>query len=212
MSDRPDGKVIDLDTLKNQPYEMPYVERCLVGYNAKTYVHGYTLADAKLIAAMVERDTGKTIEEGGAGTKRLLKVYQVMHVCRVAPYSTTQTFQASFADIKEYGRLMLTTIPATWIDAVCTESDGLALHGYIPITSDEETDAKQQAQDRLLEQVSQPQFQQSMEYLSMALFGKPLCEHSENVGTTLNLLLREREAKTDLINGLYRLMQAAQQV
>ncbi|GAG19115.1 unnamed protein product, partial [marine sediment metagenome] len=111
------------------PYQPPCAERRLPD-GRSFWIHGYTLADTaawKQAARMMEGVIPP--DEASPHTQRLA---QVVFVCRTGPDADRRLFvvrQGGEAQVRDH---LAKHLPGRFLDAVCAESDGLALQGYLP--------------------------------------------------------------------------------
>jgi len=205
------GETFGLDDIKAVEYRPLYVERELPGFGT-TYIHGYTWRDFERIKRNAVNQTWT--RESGVNPLDMepepiaLRFHQLIQVCRVEPYGAP-TFVIPVGQEREGMALLQERLPYLLVETICRESDRLSLDGYVPLQSQEERQTKRKAAGLLIEEFAKPDAWSALNYLSQALYGKPLCElDDQSIGEAYSALVRHQQAQSQIIEAIYAMLTA----
>jgi len=189
-------------------YRPPCRERALPD-GRSLYVHGYTLADAAQWKQHAR--TWDKLAPNEEPRPHTLKLVQVVYVCRTEPDSEQRVFvvrQGGEAQVREQ---LGTRLPGRFIDAVCAESDGLALDGYLP-SEESRRPHMEEGRKALHELLGDKQFWARLNWLSLKLYKVSLLHNREPIGEVLTVLRLDQEAQDRLLEAIGPLALMAQGV
>jgi hypothetical protein len=162
-----------------------------------TYIHGYTGADA----AKWKR-AARNLARGGNPSPEQLAVAQALWVCRTQPGGTVPTFKVSLQTAPQAFDEMMDRLPGKWVEQACLDSDMLTLEGYYPLPNPARQAAIEAAQQRLGEQLADPELWNALSLLSLKLYGVPLAENGRPLGELMTYLERECATRRELSSAL----------
>ena len=189
-------------------YRPPCRERALPDGRA-LYVHGYTLADMSAWKQHARSWDGVTPPE--EPSPHTLKLAQVVYVCRTAADSEQRVFVVRQGGEKQVREQLGKRLPGRFLDAVCAESDSLALDGYLP---PEETRRPhvEEARKALHELLGDKGFWARLNWLSLKMYGVSLLHNREPIGEVLTVVRLDQEAQDQILQAVGPLAMMAQGV
>jgi hypothetical protein len=187
------------------PEYTPACRERRVGGLGSMWVHGYTLADSAKwrgeARMLCQEHTDRILDIEKDPPQKYLDLAQVVAVCRTGPGAAQRTFTVTTGGRRQACEQLLGRLPGKWLRAVCTESDNLALDGYLPPDQTRHPEVAE-AVARLGEQLADRKFWTALSYLTEKLFGIPVTENHKPIGEVLTALRLDMEAKEDFVRAI----------
>jgi hypothetical protein len=193
------------------------VERELPGGLGSTWVHAYSGVTAnafrRLAFEIRDKDPdakAKPPGQRGEPAAAIVAVAQLVTVCRTEPGGQEGTFRLDAVRTYEGYLYLEEVLPRGWVQAICRESDALALEHYLPRETSGKRAARAEVASRLGEQLADPDFWTALDLSFRKLSGgRSLCENGQPLGEVLTLLEHDQAARGQMTELFASMMGAA---
>jgi acyl CoA:acetate/3-ketoacid CoA transferase len=179
------------------------------------YIHAMTFKDAQWIKKKANFYTSliKGIYPDSNGKikpdEEILKLTQVICVCRPRPNCTESIFEVPGMQEKEAFDILQRYIPQKMIDYIILESDNLSMENYIPVKKNKNVNVNETSDKLLIEILTDDEIIEHLNYFSYRIFGKPIYDVDNlTIGEAKNIIEREEDAAQKLVEAISIFMEA----